>query len=79
MQNKVFYYAHALSKEQHLDRQFEAFRKLGADESDIITDKERGKITAKETMSRLGTKKTVFDQFTHSFLHFALNNDEPHE
>ena len=43
MQNKVFYYARVSSKEQHLDRQLEAFRKLGADERDIITDKESGK------------------------------------
>lgn len=43
MQNKVFYYARVSSKEQHLDRQIEAFRKLGADERDIITDKESGK------------------------------------
>lgn len=43
MQNKVFYYARVSSKEQHLDRQLEAFRRLGADERDIITDKESGK------------------------------------
>ena len=43
MQNKIFYYARVSSKEQHLDRQLEAFRKLGADERDIITDKESGK------------------------------------
>ena len=31
------------SKEQNLDRQIEAFKALGADERDIITDKESGK------------------------------------
>lgn len=41
--NRTFYYARVSSCEQNLDRQLEAFRKLGADERDIITDKESGK------------------------------------
>ena len=40
---KTFYYARVSSREQNLDRQLEAFRQLGADERDIITDKESGK------------------------------------
>lgn len=40
---KTFYYARVSSKEQNLDRQLEAFAKLGADEREIITDKESGK------------------------------------
>lgn len=43
MENKTFYYARVSSKEQNLDRQLEAFIKLGARERDIITDKESGK------------------------------------
>ncbi len=43
MDNKVFYYARVSSKEQNLDRQIEAFKKLGADEREIICDKESGK------------------------------------
>ena len=43
MQGKTFYYARVSSKEQNLARQLEAFRKLGADERDIVTDKESGK------------------------------------
>lgn len=43
MKNKVFYYARVSSKEQNLDRQIEAFKKLGADEREIICDKESGK------------------------------------
>lgn len=41
--NRTFYYARVSSCEQNLDRQLEAFRKLGADERDIITDKQSGK------------------------------------
>lgn len=43
MKNKIFYYARVSSKEQNLDRQLEAFKKLGADEREIICDKESGK------------------------------------
>lgn len=41
--HKTFYYARVSSREQNLDRQLEAFRQLGADEREIITDKESGK------------------------------------
>ncbi len=41
--NRTFYYARVSSCEQNLDRQLEAFRKLGTDERDIITDKQSGK------------------------------------
>lgn len=41
--NRTFYYARVSSCEQNLDRQLEAFRQLGADERDIITDKQSGK------------------------------------
>ena len=40
--NKVFYYARVSSREQNLDRQLEAFKALGADEREIITDKDNG-------------------------------------
>lgn len=43
MESKVFYYARVSSREQNLDRQIEAFKKLGADEREIICDKESGK------------------------------------
>ena len=43
MNNKVFYYARVSSREQNLDRQLEAFKHLGADDREIITDKESGK------------------------------------
>ena len=43
MGSKTFYYARVSTREQNLDRQIEAFRALGADERDIITDKESGK------------------------------------
>ena len=42
MENKIFYYARVSSKEQNLDRQIEAFKNLGADEREIICDKETG-------------------------------------
>lgn len=43
MNSKTFYYARVSSREQNLDRQIEAFKKLGADEREIICDKESGK------------------------------------
>ena len=43
MNNKVFYYARVSSREQNLDRQLDAFKNLGADDREIITDKESGK------------------------------------
>jgi len=49
MENKTFYYARVSSREQNLDRQIEAFKKLGADEREIICDKESGK-----NLDRLG-------------------------
>ena len=44
MVHKIFYYARVSTREQNLDRQLEAFRALGADDREIITDKESGKI-----------------------------------
>lgn len=43
MEQKIFYYARVSSKEQNLDRQLDAFKKLGANDRDIITDKQSGK------------------------------------
>ncbi len=43
MDTRTYYYARVSSKEQNLDRQVAAFISLGAQERDIITDKESGK------------------------------------
>lgn len=43
MNNKIFYYARVSSKEQNLDRQIDAFKKLGAEDREIVCDKESGK------------------------------------
>ena len=43
MDTRTYYYARVSSKEQNLDRQIVAFVSLGAQERDIITDKESGK------------------------------------
>lgn len=43
METRTYYYARVSSKEQNLDRQIAAFKTLGADDRDIITDKESGK------------------------------------
>ena len=43
MSSKTYYYARVSTTEQNLDRQLEAFYALGADERDIITDKQSGK------------------------------------
>jgi len=43
MESRTYYYARVSSKEQNLDRQIAAFVAMGAQERDIITDKESGK------------------------------------
>ena len=43
MENRTYYYARVSTKEQNLDRQLAAFKALGADDRDIICDKESGK------------------------------------
>lgn len=43
MENRTYYYARVSTKEQNLDRQIAAFVSLGAEEREIITDKESGK------------------------------------
>lgn len=59
MSSKTYFYARVSSTEQNLDRQLESFYALGADERDIITDKQSGKnlervgyIALKTTMLR---------------------------
>ena len=49
MESRTYYYARVSSKEQNLDRQLAAFVAMGAQERDIITDKESGK-----DMNRMG-------------------------
>lgn len=48
---RTYYYARVSSTEQNLDRQLEAFKAMGADERDIITDKASGR-----DMERAGYK-----------------------
>ena len=43
MENRTYYYARVSTKEQNLDRQIEAFKKLGASDRDIVIDRESGK------------------------------------
>ena len=43
MSSKTYYYARVSATDQALTRQLEAFYALGADERDIITDKQSGK------------------------------------
>lgn len=43
MKSKTFYYARVSTKDQNLDRQLAVFRNMGADNRDIIVDKESGK------------------------------------
>ena len=43
MDARTYYYARVSSKDQNLERQIAAFKALGAEERDIITDKESGK------------------------------------
>lgn len=43
MDSRTYYYARVSSRDQNLDRQLSAFKALGADDREIITDKESGK------------------------------------
>lgn len=43
LEARKYYYARVSSSTQNLDRQLEAFYKLGADDRNIITDKQSGK------------------------------------
>lgn len=43
MKSKTFYYARVSTKDQNLDRQLAAYYNMGADDRDIIVDKESGK------------------------------------
>lgn len=43
MKSKTFYYARVSTKDQNLDRQLAVFYNMGAEERDIIVDKESGK------------------------------------
>ena len=43
MDSRTYYYARVSSREQNLDRQIAAFKALGAEDRDIVTDKDSGK------------------------------------
>ena len=43
MNGRTFYYARVSSRDQNLDRQLEAFHAMGAEDRDIVTDKQSGK------------------------------------
>ena len=43
MNSRTFYYARVSTSEQNLNRQLDSFKSLGADERNIITDKQSGK------------------------------------
>ena len=43
LNSRTYYYARVSTTEQNLDRQLEVFKSLGADDRDIITDKQSGK------------------------------------
>ena len=67
MDNKTFYYARVSSCSQSLNRQIDAFKKLGADEREIICDKESGQDldrvgyqALKNTMRRSGDTLYIF-------------------
>lgn len=55
--NKIYYYARVSSKGQNLDRQIDTFLSMGADERDIIADKESGKDT--ERVGYQALKNTI--------------------
>lgn len=52
---RTWYYARVSSREQNLDRQLSAFVSMGAQERDIITDKESGKSLDRKGYTALKT------------------------
>ena len=61
MNSKTYYYARVSTTEQNLDRQIEAFLALGANERDIITDKQSGKNL--ERVGYMALKNTMLRPF----------------
>lgn len=55
MECRTWYYARVSSREQNLDRQLAAFAAMGAQERNIITDKESGKDLARQGYTALKT------------------------
>lgn len=55
MESRTWYYARVSSREQNLDRQLAAFAAMGAQERDIITDKESGKDLDRQGYTALKT------------------------
>lgn len=55
MESRTWYYARVSSREQNLDRQLAAFAVMGAQERDIITDKESGKDLDRQGYTALKT------------------------
>lgn len=43
MESRTYYYARVSSQDQNLNRQLAAFQQLGAQDRDIVTDKQSGK------------------------------------
>jgi len=55
MESRTWYYARVSSREQNLDRQLAVFAAMGAQERDIITDKESGKDLNRQGYTALKT------------------------
>lgn len=55
MESRTWYYARVSSREQNLDRQLATFAAMGAQERDIITDKESGKDLDRQGYTALKT------------------------
>lgn len=55
MESRTWYYARVSSREQNLDRQLAAFAAIGAQERNIITDKESGKDLDRQGYTALKT------------------------
>lgn len=55
MESRTYFYARVSSREQNLDRQLTAFAAMGAQERDIITDKQSGKDLDRQGYTALKT------------------------
>lgn len=55
MESRTWYYARVSSREQNLDRQIAAFAAMGAQERDIITDRESGRDLDRQGYTALKT------------------------
>ncbi len=64
MENRTYYYARVSNTDQNLDRQMKAFKGMGADDRNIITDKASGKDFERSGYQALKTTRLLLNPLT---------------